>query len=89
MRSILLMSVLIRAREWRERMSNPEDREAAFEEIARRMRSAVYFPPESLRFHFGMIAGTVHQEWPVFDYSEIDGWYTRWKCEQPEPVSSS
>ena len=69
-------------------MGSSEDREAAFEEIARRMRSAVFFPPESLRFHFGMIADTVHQEWPVFDYSEIDEWYARWKTEQSEAIGS-
>jgi hypothetical protein len=67
-------------------MGSPEDREAAYEEITRRMQNALHFPPESLRFHFGMIAGTVHREWPVFDYKEIDAWYARWRAEQPEAV---
>lgn len=33
-----------------------------------------------------MVAGTAHREWPVFDYNEIDGWYARWRGEQPEIV---
>lgn len=70
-------------------MHSPEDREAAYEEIARRMnRIAQNGNPATWRFDFGSIAGLVHQEWPVFDYQEIDGWFARWRAELPNSVLS-
>jgi len=52
------------------------------------MHDAVHFPPETLRLHFSMAAGTVHQEWRIFDFKEIDDRYARWRSAQPDALLS-